>query len=365
MLTFISLLPTIILILLPNTTLRSFSFTLFLKVLFYFDTVILTVIDNTNGANLRRKEHTDMKIELNVGRQAASIGLLVVMLTWLALAVMAMILGIEKFPTWPIGFVLAICLGWVTSMFYREIEIEAVKKQQRFLTERDASSEVIESIRPDPTPPPLSTFLSIYNRDDLEEEPDREGPPYGWVPMMGGAIIAGAAAACLYLPWHTVIIAIVLSLLAAGIEHPWLSRQMKKWPDFKDDSSTELVVPAILVAWATIEFTVGTPLGASALWATLAGWVAVTAISAVLLAYDKRDDAAANAVVGPTVIIGLLVMIALVITAGFGRLEWVWPGCYLVGIVAGWFPQPTLTFTVLRSKHIRGGTHDIDRSPSA
>ncbi|MDP3013328.1 MAG: hypothetical protein Q8M92_03740, partial [Candidatus Subteraquimicrobiales bacterium] len=120
-----------------------------------------------------------MKIEHNVGRQAASIGLLVVMLTWLALAVVAMALGIEEFPGWPIGLVLAILLGWIASIIYREMEVRAIRGW--------------EDLKPDPCTPLASILAGFVNYDsDADSIRDREGPPYGWVPMIGGGVTAVA-----------------------------------------------------------------------------------------------------------------------------------------------------------------------------
>lgn len=254
-------------------------------------------------------------MKINVGRQAISLGLLVVVLTWQALAIVAVVTGTESFPGWLIGPTLAICFGWVASMLYREMEIEAVKGWK--------------NLAPDPCSPLLSILGGIVNYDcDADSISDRKGPPYGWVPIVGGGIFAAATSGWLYhLPWYICTVAVALYFLAAGIEHPWLGRQMKEWPGFENDSSTELVVPAILIAWATIEFTVGTPLGVGAFWSALAGYI-LTYVT-VLCCLENIGKWRTDMITLGTTLVGFI----LLGVAACAGAPWMWPTGYGVTVV--------------------------------
>lgn len=171
-----------------------------------------------------------MKLQFNVGRQAISIGLLVVMLTWLFFALVAVVAGVEKLPGWLVACAIAIGIGWIASALYREMEIKAVENERRRLQELGAPADYIKETCPFPASPVGTVSLGLFWGEDVSSDQwERKGPPYGWVPMMlAGPLFVLGVLWSLKVPWPAGIVALFLYLFAASVEHPWLARRMKQ-----------------------------------------------------------------------------------------------------------------------------------------
>lgn len=245
-------------------------------------------------------------------------------------------------------FALAILLGWLAAGWYRQLEMTALAK---------ALKKGRKDLAPWSDGPPLFIVVfGLLEGEDCDEEPWlRDGPAYGWVPM---ALGLGVLITKLYFEgfaWPVCIGAIGLFLVAASVEDPLvrhrlaqrvrrevasapmdvaeitrLKREFAKWGSSDDISSFELLVPAILVAWATVEFTAGTPLGAIALWAVATGWTIFTAL--VAWGTGRGNTPRSDMAISVGLTFWVASMILPFVAAIGGWLSWSIPIGYIIGI---------------------------------
>jgi len=279
----------------------------------------------TNPAPCARhpKGLSRMRIQINAGKWAISWALVAMLATWAVASVGGWAAGINPELAKPtLVFVVALALGWSAAILYRWLEAYA------YVMALEAGTKAIE-----PSPSDLVAPAAIFGRVQGEESGERDYCPYGRVPILLGL---GILCPVLYLTgtiWPTWLSAIALYLIAASVEYPGMRRRLDQ------DGSKQgrfdfvlfpLVVPAILIAWGTIELGSSTLVGSDAFWAVTAGWAGLTVLAAWMGLYGDTTDNDMRMFY--ILLLGVLIVLSLIIAAAVGWLLWVAPVGYCIGV---------------------------------
>ncbi len=262
-----------------------------------------------------------MRIQINAGKWTVSWALVAMLATWVAASVGGWATGSNPELVKPtLVFVLAVALGWFAAFLYRWIEALA------FVRALEGGTVAIE-----PSPSDLAAPAAIFGRVRDKEE-IHDYCPYGWVPILLGLGVFCLTLHLLGAIWPTWLAAIALYLVAASVEDPGMRRRLDRDGSKQGRSDFvlfTLVVPAILVAWGTIELGPSTLLGADAFWAVTAGWAGLTAITGWAALYADTPDEDIRMLL--IFILGVIIVLFLIIAAAVGWLLWVAPIGYCIG----------------------------------